>query len=421
MYHPPSSSSPNVITSPSRGPGKRKQSDAMPGDDKSGKRRRGSQYGHSHTQDHVSGGGGASEDLLGGAVDNPGAKHWSDEEKTKFFIWLLGSDEHWEQFGTKMNTCFRECAQALFNNRKTFTALKSCYHRNLDTFKQLSTFERFNGPFEAGLVDPSNQNERQTHFEKRLEAARTAGCSIGNLSPRIVDSWVKNGWYDMFKNRFYADTNRSMLVMPSGHGGPHEREPPPLPQMSDPGPSVQVQVPDPRSSEPPPHHDHHTDQLQPPPASPPIRHPHHGMLDSSPLPTYHPTQPPQPPTQPLNQLVVAGSSSMTGIEQTVAHLTGLTQTLLATYAHMVQSQSEDSRAKLEFMKRRDEREQEDSQIRRERDKRKEDREIAELERTREREEFKQKSDIAMALVSKPNVDTGTREAAAEFLKKLFQH
>lgn len=107
-YHTPSSSSPGVITSPSRGSGKRKQSDAVPGDEKAGKKRRGSQYAQGHAQDHVSGGGGAGEDLLGGAVDNPGAKHWSDEEKTKFFIWLLGSDEHWEQFGTKMNTCFRE-------------------------------------------------------------------------------------------------------------------------------------------------------------------------------------------------------------------------------------------------------------------------------------------------------------------------
>lgn len=106
MYHPPSSSPPSVIASPSRN--KRRPSDAMPGDDKPGKKRRGSQYGQGHAPDHVSGGSGASEDLLGGAVDNPGAKHWSDEEKTKFFIWLLGSDEHWEQFGTKMNTCFRE-------------------------------------------------------------------------------------------------------------------------------------------------------------------------------------------------------------------------------------------------------------------------------------------------------------------------
>ena len=106
MYHPPPSSSPSVITSPTRP--KRRPSDAMPGDDKPGKKRRGSQYGQGHAPDHGSGSGGANEDSLGGAIDNPGAKHWSDEEKTKFFIWLLGSDEHWEQFGTKMNTCFRE-------------------------------------------------------------------------------------------------------------------------------------------------------------------------------------------------------------------------------------------------------------------------------------------------------------------------
>lgn len=421
MYHPSSSSSPNVITSPSRAPGKRKQSDAIPGDGKHGKRRRGSQYGQGHAQDQVSGGGAAGEDLLGGAVDNPGAKHWSDEEKTKFFIWLLGSDEHWEQFGTKMNTCFRECAQALFNNRKTFTALKSCYHRNLDTFKQLATFEQFNGQIEAGILDPSNQNERQTHFEKRLEAARAAGCSIGNLSPRIVDSWIKNRWYDMFKSRFYTDPNRSMLAVPPGHGGSREHEPPP--PMPEPGPSVQIPVPDPRGSEPPSHHDHHTDQLQPSPSSSPIRHVHHGILESSPISTaYHPTQPPQPPSAPqMNQLVVAGSSPMTNVDQAMAHLTGLTQTLIASYAHMVQSQSEDSRAKLEFMKRRDEREQEDSRLRREMDKRKEEREIVELEIAREREKFKQKSELATGLLSNPNVDASVREAAAEFLKKLFQY
>ena len=216
--------------------------------------------------------------------------------------------------------------------------------------------------------------------------------------------------------------------MSSGHG-PREREPPPPPLMSDPGPSVQVQAPDPTSPEPPSHHDVHTDQLQAPP-SPPMsnvgmnslnRHMHHQMLDSSPLPAYHSTQPPQPPSQPLNQMVVASSSSMTGIEQTVSHLTGLTQSLIASYAHMVQSQSEDSRARLEFMKRRDEREQEDSRIRREMDKRKEEREIVELERTREREKIKQKSDLATDLLSNPNVDAGVREAAADFLKKLFQY
>jgi len=112
---------------------------------------------------------------------------------------------------------------------------------------------------------------------------------------------------------------------------------------------------------------------------------------------------------------------MGSIEQTVVHLAGMTQTLIASYAHMVQSQSEDSRAKLEFLKRRDEREQEDSRLRREMDKRREEREIVELERTREREKIKQKSDLATELLSNPTVDAGVREAAADFLKKLFQY
>jgi hypothetical protein len=112
---------------------------------------------------------------------------------------------------------------------------------------------------------------------------------------------------------------------------------------------------------------------------------------------------------------------MTNVDQAMAHLTGLTQTLIASYAHMVQSQSEDSRAKLEFMKRRDEREQEDSRLRREMDKRKEEREIIELEIAREREKFKQKSELATGLLSNPSVDASVREAAAEFLKKLFQY
>jgi len=88
---------------------------------------------------------------------------------------------------------------------------------------------------------------------------------------------------------------------------------------------------------------------------------------------------------------------------------------------MVQSHSDDRRAKLEFMKRKDEREQEDSRLRREMDKRREEREIVELERTREREKIKQKSDLATELLSNPNVDSGVKEAAADFLKKLFQY
>ena len=37
-----------------------------------------------------------------------GAKHWSIDEKTRLFSWILEDDEWWEQFGSKMNVIFRE-------------------------------------------------------------------------------------------------------------------------------------------------------------------------------------------------------------------------------------------------------------------------------------------------------------------------
>lgn len=58
-------------------------------------------------------GGDDDDDLDGGEGEggvNTAARHWSDEEKTKLFVWLLGqeTDEHFDALKTKKNTCFRE-------------------------------------------------------------------------------------------------------------------------------------------------------------------------------------------------------------------------------------------------------------------------------------------------------------------------
>lgn len=90
--------SPNLELSQQHEPrsaGKRKQSDGSPGEKSSKKRKQSI--------------GGLDGDEIT-TPDNHGAKHWTDEEKTKFFVWLLGSDEHWDAFSTKMNTCFREAS-----------------------------------------------------------------------------------------------------------------------------------------------------------------------------------------------------------------------------------------------------------------------------------------------------------------------
>lgn len=39
-----------------------------------------------------------------------GSKHWTEEEKTKLFTWLMdpGEDEHWNALRSTKNSCFRE-------------------------------------------------------------------------------------------------------------------------------------------------------------------------------------------------------------------------------------------------------------------------------------------------------------------------
>jgi hypothetical protein len=45
-----------------------------------------------------------------------GARHWTDEEKTKLFNWLMGpnEDEHFDALRTKKNTCFRDVSHLLW-------------------------------------------------------------------------------------------------------------------------------------------------------------------------------------------------------------------------------------------------------------------------------------------------------------------
>ena len=83
------------------GAGKRKQPDSANGVDVAGKKRR-----------QRVGAAGSAEDMDDGqdleVGPNGGAKHWTEEDKTKFFTWMLTSDEHWDAFRTRMNTVFRE-------------------------------------------------------------------------------------------------------------------------------------------------------------------------------------------------------------------------------------------------------------------------------------------------------------------------
>lgn len=202
--------------------GKRKQPDsATP--DASGKKRR------QRAATVVGEDGEEGQDLDVGP--NGGAKHWTDEEKSRFFTWMLSSDVHWDAFRTRMNTVFREvrlpasqatycgtdlpdalvlqCSNELFPGRKSYTALKSCYHRNLEVFKQVHAFQVFSANH-LRQIHAENPNAAQPSVDTMLETARSAGLNVGNLNVKVIDRWYETGWYDLFKKRW--DTGNCYLV-----------------------------------------------------------------------------------------------------------------------------------------------------------------------------------------------------------------
>ena len=116
----------------------------------------------------------------------------------------------------------------MFNGTKSFTALKSCYHRNVETFKQIFAFTQFlitslhpNQDPSASTVSAdltatgqdilaapipptfSTSILRQSFLERKLEAGRSvAGIPVANLNIKVVDHWYRLGWYELFRRRF---------------------------------------------------------------------------------------------------------------------------------------------------------------------------------------------------------------------------
>lgn len=119
---------------------------------------------------------------------------------------------HTDQWDTADTVMYgMQGARQVFGDRKTYTALKSCFHRNLEVFKQIYAFESYLlSPDRPASPEPGLQvlqggpeePARGAIVERRLSSARDAGVPVGNLSLKMLDHWFRMGWYELFKNRF---------------------------------------------------------------------------------------------------------------------------------------------------------------------------------------------------------------------------
>lgn len=348
-----------------------------------------------------------------------GARHWTDEEKTKLFNWLMGpnEDEHFDALRTKKNTCFRDCALDAFGARKTFLAVKGCYERNFVVFKQIYAFETFTSGMQQADVDTDSEVDRLREYERRIYAARKAGFHVGNLSSRILDHWHRMGWYATFHSRWHGDPN---VRRPPAR--PRPMGPPPLPIQHTPA-NEPPQEPALRTEDSPVID--RTTKVDPPPVPHFERTYELSSYPSAPDPGEAIPSPPQTPsTAPVGQHHLTSYATpptpvANPTDQLPPNTGAMVQTLVSACMRLLQAQADDSKMRLEYLRRREEREEAESRLRLELERKRQEREAAELERLQQNAKMKPKSELATELLSNPNVDSSVKAAASDYLKKLF--
>ncbi|KAJ8520177.1 hypothetical protein ONZ45_g2988 [Pleurotus djamor] len=330
-----------------------------------------------------------------------GAKHWTDDEKTKLFTYLMGrgQDEHWQSLKATKNSCLRECANEVFGGKKTYQALKGCYERNVNLYKQINCFERFQLQIASPSVKGLNEADRLREYERRLQAARKGGCEVGNIAARTVDHWHQLGWYDLFYSRMGDQAN----PRPSVSRNPVNSGPQPT-GLDDPEADDDMSALD--------FADHNT--LAGPSTMNGITHeqrPQHTINYINPQNLRDASNDKYP-----NRLYVFFFSSSTP-----------SNTCRPTFYFYIRCfhlrparvQTQTSKMKVEYLRRREEREEKESNRRIEVERLRQERELAEFEHTKQSALTKQKADRAIEVLSNPSVDAGLRQAAGDYLKKLF--
>jgi len=93
--------------------------------------------------------------------------------------------------------------------------------------------------------------------------------------------------------------------------------------------------------------------------------------------------------------------------------------MMATCLQLLQARSQQTAQKLEYMRKREEREERESWQRKEADRVREEREAVEWEFKKQSADVTQRSKLATEVLANPGVDPSVKQAAGDYLKRLF--
>jgi hypothetical protein len=296
-----------------------------------------------------------------------------------------------------------KCAVKVFGGKKTYQALKGCYERNFNLFKQIYAFESWNAHNQPPVII---EGDRMRHYEQRLVAARKAGCDVGNITARVIETWHRKGWYQLFYKRcvlfgfsltsrlwFYAKSfcrwhgdpattrpivHRHSVSAPIGGGGGEDDN------DDDPGMDYSDPLPTPNGINGLPSNNAGSSAMPTSPPDPmvdPLRSNH--MHNHQQSPSFMPP-PPRPGTSEPTVTFAIPNSMFSAYLQ-----------LLQTQTQLLQTQTQNAKLKLDLLRRRD-------------------------EQDRANAVSKHRAELATQMLANPSTDPSLRETAVNYLKGLFK-
>ena len=272
--------------------------------------------------------------------------------------------------------------------------------------------------------------DRLREYERRLQAARKAGCNVGNITARAIDHWHRIGWYELFYNRLVSTSTQlnCLTICHRWHADPAATRRAASRHgavgVAAPGAGEDADIDDDTMME---YQEHISLETTSIPNGlnglPTTSDPSHSMSFVTPHPQKEavPPQPPPPPPPPphfAQPPPIATTPNPPRPDQTPVNI-AITQGIIQAFLSYLQTQTQTNKMKLEYMRRREEREESESAQRRESERLRLERETAQWEHSKHSADVKQKADRAIELLGNPLVDPSVKQAAGDYLKKLF--
>lgn len=249
-----------------------------------------------------------------------------------------------------------------------------------------------------------NEADRLREYERRLQSARKAECDIGNVTARTIDHWHRIGWYNLFYQRYACfDLPRRWKAdfVSRWQGDPATTRP--SQSRNTPANGSNSNAVDESDDNP---HINFSDSMIMPnginTSNLPTDRTSHQLAYINPQSLREPTLPPAMSPIMSNQRSGTGASVLPNAPASLSASAGpsnleqqqpmmnlvIPQTMLQAYLQYLQVQTQTGKMKLEYMRRREEREEKESAQRREAERLRMEREEKESAQRRDAERLR---------------------------------